>query len=205
MPVTRSSDRVPMLQRILLILTVLLVAIGAGTASVWYPLHSQTGVGSVTIGGWTVFPSIGTPEADPYSKARIAREGVLSLGRAEGLTFIAERDSAGNLLRRDCGYKVEGSVPPARFWTLFAADPSLAALEAGASRHSATHSQEIMRRTDNSFSIAFGPQPVPGNWVPVTGTGTMTFLLTLYDTPIEARSAIDDIELPKVLRTVCND
>ncbi|MGO4841190.1 DUF1214 domain-containing protein, partial [Rhizobiaceae sp. 2RAB30] len=115
------------------------------------------------------------------------------------------RDSAGNLLRRDCGYKVEGSAPPARFWTLFAADPSLAALEAGAAGPSATHSQEIMRRPDNSFSIAFGPQPVPGNWVPVTGTGMMTFLLTLYDTPIEAAAGIDDIELPKVMRTVCND
>lgn len=205
MPVGHSSRQRVMLQRILLTLFVLTVAIGGGAASVWYLLNSQAGIGSVTIGGWTTFPKIGTPGADPYSKARIAREGVLSLGRAEGLTFIAERDSAGNLLRRDCGYHVEGSTPPARFWTLFAADGSLAVLDAGSAGPSATHSQEILRRPDNSFSIALGPRPAAGNWIPTSGAGPMTLLLTLYDTPVEANSGIDGVQLPKVLRTVCND
>jgi len=194
-----------MLQRILLTFFVLLIAIGGGAASVWYLLQSQEGIGALTIGGWTAFPNIGTPGADPYSKARIAREGVLSLGRAEGLTFIAERDSGGDLLKRNCSYRVEGSTPPARFWTLFAADESLAALDTGRGRPPATQSQEILRQPDNTFSIAFGPRPVPGNWIPVAGSGSMMFLLTLYDTPVEASSGIGDIELPQVLRTACDD
>lgn len=194
-----------MLQRIFLTLFVLLVAIGGGAASVWYLLKSQDGIGSVTIGGWTAFPNLGTPDADPYSKARVAREGVLSLGRAEGLTFIAERDSGGDPLKRNCSYKVEGSTPPARFWTLFAADETLVVLDPGSTASPATNSQEILRRPDNSFSIAFGPHPTAGNWIPIDGAGPMTFLLTLYDTPIEASSRIDAIALPKVLRAACND
>ena len=38
---------------------------------------SQEGIGAVTVGHWTAFPDLGTPQADPYSKARIAREGVI--------------------------------------------------------------------------------------------------------------------------------
>ncbi|MGI6851538.1 DUF1214 domain-containing protein [Mesorhizobium sp. 1B3] len=193
-----------MLQRIFLTLFVFAASVGGGAASVWYILGTQEGIGALTIGGWTAFPKIGTPGADPYSKARIAREGVLSLGRAEGLTFIAERDSDGRPLRRDCSYSVKGSTPPARFWTLFAADKSLVVLDDGGARFPATHSQEILRRADNSFIIAFGPHPVAGNWIPIKGTGPMTFLLTLYDTPIETNTGIDGIELPQVTRTVCD-
>jgi hypothetical protein len=193
-----------MLQRIFLTLFVLAVSIGGGAASVWYLLGTQEGIGALTVGGWTAFPKIGTPEADPYSKARIARDGVLSLGRAEGLTFVAERDSEGRPLRRDCSYNVTGSTPPARFWTLFAADKSLVVLDNGNGRHPATHSREILRRTDNSFTVAFGPHPVAGNWIPVAGAGPMTFLLTLYDTPIETSTGMEGIQLPQVTRTVCD-
>lgn len=193
-----------MLQRIFFTLFVLAVSIGGGAASVWYILGTREAIGALTIDGWTAFPKIGTPQADPYSKARIAREGVLTLGRAEGLTFIAERDSAGRPLRRDCSYHVVGATSPARFWTLFAADKSLVVLDHGGRRPPATHSQEILRRADNSFAVAFGPHPAAGNWVPVKGVGPMTFLLTLYDTPIEASTGIGDIVLPQVTRTVCD-
>ncbi|HWK65451.1 MAG TPA: DUF1214 domain-containing protein [Rhizobiaceae bacterium] len=193
-----------MLERIFLTLFVLAVSIGGGAASVWYVLGTQQGIGALSVGSWTAFPKIGTPEADPYSKARIAREGVLSLGRAEGLTFIAERDSEGRPLRRDCSYNIVGSTPPARFWTLFAADKSLVVLNVGEGRLPAIHSQEILRQADNSFAIAFGPHPAAGNWVRVNGAGPMTFLLTLYDTPIETSTGIDGIVLPQVTRTVCD-
>jgi hypothetical protein len=111
-----------MLKTAFLTLLTLVIAIGGGTASLWYVLRTQDGVGAVAIGGWTAFPDIGTPNADPYSKARVARQGSLSLGRAEGLAFAAERDTGGALLRRECSYRIEGSTVPARFWTLYAAD-----------------------------------------------------------------------------------
>ena len=113
-----------MLKTAFLIFVVLAIAIVGGGASVWYALKANEGVGAVTIGQWTAYPYIGTPDADPYSKARSASEGLLSLGRAEGISFSAERDSDGEALRRECTYMVEGPVPSARFWTLYAADPA---------------------------------------------------------------------------------
>ena len=57
--------RASMLKTALLALLTLTIAIGGGAASLWYVLDTQDGVGAVSIGGWTAFPDIGTPNADP--------------------------------------------------------------------------------------------------------------------------------------------
>lgn len=192
-----------MIQRIVFFLIVIAIAIGGGTASVWYVLRAQEGIGALTVGDWTAFPAIGTPDADPYARARIARDGILPLGRAEGLAFIADRDSAGGRLRRDCDYRVEGVTPTARFWTLVAADETLAALDHGG-RAAAVQSRQIMRAADNSFAIAVGPHPAPGNWIRIGGAGPLALVLTLYDTPVTGGSGLGEFELPQVLRTGCD-
>lgn len=194
-----------MLKTVFLSLLVLAIAIGGGAASVWYALQAREGIGAVAVGPWTTFPDLGTPQADPYSKARIAREGVLSLGLTEGLTFIAQKDSDGRVLRRDCSYTIDGTFPPARFWTLYAAEPSRAVIQGGHLRPPALHSNEVLRRADNAVSIAVGRDPTPGNWLPVAGTGPMSFVLTLYDSPAASSSGIADVALPRIAKAACND
>lgn len=194
-----------MLKTVFLSLLVLAIAIGGGAASVWYALQAREGIGAVAVGPWTTFPDLGTPQADPYSKARIAREGVLSLGLTEGLTFIAQKDSDGGVLRRDCSYTIDGTFPPARFWTLYAAEPSRAVIQGGHLRPPALHSSEVLRRADNAVSIAVGRDPTPGNWLPVAGAGPMSFVLTLYDSPAASSSGIADVALPRIAKAACND
>jgi hypothetical protein len=192
-----------MLRTAFLTLVLLSISIGGGAASVWYALQAQEGVGAVTIDGWTAYPDIGTPEADPYSKARVARKIVLSLGRAEGLSFTAQRDSAGNLLRQECQYRIEGSVPASRFWTLYAADGFGAVIASGKGHPAALHSRGLLRLADDTVSIAIGAVPEPGNWLPLSGVGPMAFVLTLYDTPIAGSTGIVDIALPRILKVGC--
>jgi hypothetical protein len=193
-----------MLKTAFLTLVTLTIAIGGGTASLWYVLRTQDGVGAVKIGGWTAFPEIGTPNADPYSMARVARQGILSLGRAEGLAFAAERDASGALLRRECSYLIEGSTLPARFWTLYAADRAGRVVKAGDGRPSALHSLELLRQPDSSFAIAVDSRPAPGNWLAVSGSGAMRLVLTLYDTPIVGSTGIAEVELPLVVEAGCD-
>src|SRR4029078_10448594 len=133
--------------------------------SVWYALKVQDGVGAIRICQWTAFPDIGTQGADPYSKARVAREGVLALGQAEGLSFIAERDAGGDQLKRECPCGIEGEFPPARFWTLYAADQSLGVVEPGKPRLAALQSYQVLRQPDNSVIIFVGNRPHHGNWL----------------------------------------
>jgi hypothetical protein len=193
-----------MLKNALLTLLALAIAIVGGSGSVWYALNVQDGVGAIRIGQWTAFPDIGTPTADPYSKARVAREGVLALGQAEGLSFVAERDSGGEQLQRQCTYRIEGGFPTARFWTLYAADQSLGVVETGKPRVAALQSYQVLRQPDNSVVISVGNRPAPGNWLLTDGFGRMYFVLTLYDTPIASSTGLSDVTLPRILKVGCN-
>ncbi len=193
-----------MFRTVFLTLATLAIAIGGGAASVWYTLQAQEGIGAVTIGNWTAYPNMGAPDADPYSKARAAREGILALGRAEGPGLLLQprcrrrhavaqmflpdrrRHAAGPVLDVLCGRPVAGDAcrrPPA---------------QAGA------NSLAILRNPDNSFAITVGPDATPGNWLSVSGDGPMVFVLTFYDTPVSGSTGIADIELPQVLRTGCH-
>ncbi|TPN83103.1 DUF1214 domain-containing protein [Mesorhizobium sp. CU2] len=193
-----------MLKTAFLTLISLAIAIGLGGYSVWYALNAQDGVGAIRIGQWTAFPDVGTLAADPYSKARVSREGVLALGRAEGLAFVAERDEGGEPLKRECAYTIEGSYPTARFWTLYAADQSLGVIGTGKPRQAALQSYEVLRQPDNSVVISVGDRPAPGNWLFTSGAGKMYFVLTFYDTPIASSTGLSDVTLPRILKAGCN-
>ncbi|MFD2058103.1 DUF1214 domain-containing protein [Mesorhizobium calcicola] len=193
-----------MLKNALLTLLSLAIAIGGGGGSVWYALKVQDGVGAIRIGQWTAFPDIGTPSADPYSKARVAREGVLALGRAEGLSFVAERDTGGGELKRECTYTIEGGFPTARFWTLYAADQSLGVVDTGKPRLAALQSYGVVRQPDNSVIISASHHPMPGNWLLTDGFGRMYFVLTFYDTPIASSTGLSDVSLPRIVKVGCD-
>jgi hypothetical protein len=193
-----------MLRIAALALLVLAVAIGVGAGSAWYALDAEEGIGALTVGNWTAYPDIGSPDADPYAKARIARDGVLALGRAEGLSFIARRDSAGDGLDRACRYTIEGPFPPARFFTLYAADRTLTPLPRRGLRAAALHSYALLRNSDNSITIATGTQAAPGNWLALPGSGPFALVLTLYDTPIATSTGIDEVALPQIIRGACD-
>jgi len=193
-----------MLKTVFLTLVVLSVSIVGGGASVWYALKANEGIGALTVGEWTAYPSIGTADADPYSKARVAREGILSLGTAEGISFSATRDDGGEALRRDCSYNIEGPVPPARFWTLYAVDPDGDVVRGGERRTAALNSYQLLRLPDNSVEISAGAHPMPGNWLSLSGTGPMTLVLSFFDTPIAAGSGASEIVLPRIVKAGCD-
>lgn len=180
----------------------LVVAVGGGAASLAYVLDEHSGLGALTIGQWTAYPRIGTVDADPYSKARISREGLLALGPAEGLAFTATRDSEGRRLLRQCAYAIAGQAPQARFWTLFARAPGLKA-EDGAGPP-ATTSRGLLRNADDGFTLTISPTIAPGNWLRTAGNGTMELVLTVYDAGVATGTDITQAAMPTITRTGCD-
>ncbi len=194
-----------MIRTLFLAAIVLIISIGGGAASVWLALNASEGIGAAVISGWTAFPDVGTPDADTYSKARFAREGGLALGRAEGITFVATTDTAGDQLRRECTYQIEGQIPTARFWTLYAADAQRVLLPPTVRRIPALHSQEMLRTVDGAISITASQHASPGNWLGISGAGPMQLVLTLYDTPAASTARVFEIALPQVLKVTCDE
>lgn len=178
------------------------LAIGGGAWSLWRVLDNTQGTGALTIGAWTAFPNIGSPDADPYSRARTSREGILALGSAEGIAFTATTDSAGDTLRSECSYRIEGDVPASRFWTLVATTDQPA--EENPQRLPALNSLSILRRPDNSFAITAAAHPADGNWLAISGGGPMSLLLTVYDTNIASGSEFTEISMPDIKSIGCD-
>lgn len=193
-----------MLKTVLLTLITLGIAIVGGAWSVRLAIDATHAFGSVTIGEWTAFPGAGTPDADSYSRARFAREGRLSLGQGEGIAFRAEKDSSGAILARTCTYRIAGTMPPARLWTMHAVDPAQRVVPASGRLVPALQSRSLLRSQDGSFALTVGPLATPGNWLSTTGKGRMALVLTLFDTPISGGTGVADIALPEIVRTRCD-
>lgn len=193
-----------MLKSVFMTVITLAVALGGGAGSVWLVLDRDFGFDTITVGSWSAFPSRGTPDADPYSKARFSREADLALGSGEGLVFIARRDASGEPLLVECDYRVEGGLPPARFWTLHARTADGALIAGDGNRTPALHSYALLRRTDNTTVTTVSRNPTPGNWLAVRGEGPFQLVLTFYDTAMASGARIAEIDLPMVKRSVCN-
>lgn len=182
------------------------LALGAviGLASADWATRGGYPFGGVRIGAWTAWPRAGAAGADPYTRAVNARRGEVPLAIGEGLLLTAAVDDAGRTLDATCTYRIAGSTPPARSWTLTVAgrgarDPAPAPVREG---FTAT---EILRGADGRFSIVLGPEVQPGNWLPSPrSSGPVRLALRLYDTPAAASAgSLDRDSVPAIIRDGC--
>ena len=180
----------------------LILAIGGGTASVWFALDSDEGFGVERIGPWTTHLASGGSADNPYARARRARNAELPLGIAEGMSFHARTDDEGRELSGNCTYLLEGNVPVARLWTLHARNTGTNPPRE-ASRMAGLHSRQILRRADSSFTISVGSAPMPGNWIAVPAQRPFALVLTLFDTPVTSTLRVSEQGYPAIRRVDC--
>ena len=185
------------------ILVVVAIGLVGGGLSAKWAVESERGIGALKIGQWTSWPLAGSVDADPYTKARVATDGTLPLGAAEGLAFYLMVDEDGQPLRHECNYLLSGQTPQARLWTL-AAQPVGQNPPSGRTTANATlFSQTLLRATDGAFAVNIGPAPSPGNWLKTTATGPMKLVVRLYDTPLTGSAGLVDPVMPALTRRSC--
>jgi hypothetical protein len=184
-------------------LVVALAGIGLGLLATWLSIEKGRGFGAVHAGPWIGWPRAGTPNADPYARAAMARTGEVPLGLAEGLTFLAHEDSDGQQLQGSCQYKITPPVPPARYWTLSLATPEGKAISNDFGRTGLT-SSEIIRSGADRFAVSVSATVEPGNWLPVNIRQPFVLVLRLYDTPASAAAtALKAADMPAITRGAC--
>ena len=75
---------------------------------------------SVADGPWKTSLVAGSPQSDPYTRARVALHGLLALNRKETIYYTATEDSDGAKLDGNCRYEVRGRDPNTRWWSITA-------------------------------------------------------------------------------------
>ena len=165
-------------------------------------LDREFGFNQLRFGPWVGNARLGGIFADPYSKAMLARSGELPLGGGEGLTLVAERDSAGHALSSRCTYVIAGDLPPARYWTLTVSSHDGSLLDNPSRRFGFT-SSEIVRGADGKINLVASSLPRAGNWIPLAGAQPLRLTLRLYDTPLANESGGVQPLWPAITRLQC--
>lgn len=178
------------------------IALVGGIGSAYLAVDRGRLFNAVELGQWTAYPVAGTPDADPYSAATLARTGQVPLGAGEGLAFFGEYDSEGETLVAACDYTIAGDTPPARLWTLSVTDITGKLIANTAGRQS-LDSHAVLRETDGSVTVTAARFARPGNWLPLGNASTIVFVLRLYDTPLTTGSGLADLSMPTIVRGDC--
>jgi len=186
-----------------LVALALLTAFGVGIGSSVMMLNASSGFGAIRLGPWAAFPQAQTVDADPYAKAHRARSGRLLFGSAEGLMFQADVDQDGRRLSSDCTYAMTGQTPPARFWSLYAADSLNEPLTPAEGLPAAFNALNVLRDSDGSIRVAISASAQPGNWLALRRGGPFRLVLSLLDTPTAGSSGVLDIAMPTLVRVSC--
>lgn len=117
-----------MLRRILAWTAAVIAGVVLGLCSAWAVLKFGGSSFTEHYGHWVFSRAAGSTGADPYTRAIIAREGLLALSAREAVYFSLYTDEHGRPLSESCVYELNGRPLDARWWsvTLYADDNYLA-------------------------------------------------------------------------------
>lgn len=182
---------------------VIALGAGLGLASAHWAVAGRPVVGMVRIGAWDAWPRSGGHDVDPYMRAFLARGVHLPLGAGEGLELIATHDDDGQVLDGRCRYRVSGTTPTTRGWSLGVTDSEGRPFRLPLDRSSLTDA-EVLRDEAGRIRIAAASEPQTGSWLPLPDSGRFQLRLRLYDTPISGQAGELRAEvLPRIRRIDC--
>lgn len=178
--------------------------VALGLASAVAALMIAPRMGMVERGGWIGHPAAGSAQASPYARALIARIGLLAMSREEAVYLDRTRDDAGQRLRGDCRYALQGRVPPAHWWsiTLYAEDNYLARNGQNAPSIDAT---SVSVNSDGLWRAEVGAsRPADGRpWIASEGGDHFTLTLRLYRPTTDVFAADAGSVGPTVTKLEC--
>ncbi len=158
-----------------------------------------------TFGPWTTWTAAGRPEADPYTRAHTARNGLLPVSSTLELTFRAKTDSSGSRLTSSCDYTIVLQDTEPAWWSLAVFDGQGKLVQNGAERHAFNHQHRHARARRPRGNRAWHAMPGPATGCPAARSGRIVLVLTVQDAAFAA--AVHDgaqaKSLPEIQRTAC--
>jgi hypothetical protein len=184
-----------------------LIGAGLGLVSALAMLNQGMNIGKETVQGWVGSHVSGDRTADPYTRALVARAGLLALTQAETLYFNRTTDEAGKPLRADCTYQLEGGPQPARWWsvTIYAADNYLPVNGDDAQSADATRVSALAKPDDQGrWRVKISPKKGDAtHWISSKNAGNYALTLRLYNPEDGARQDFKSIAFPTLKTVSC--
>jgi hypothetical protein len=184
-----------------------LIGAGLGLVSALAMLNQGMNIGKETVQGWVGSHVSGDRTADPYTRALVARAGLLALTQAETLYFNRTTNEMGKPLRADCTYQLEGGPQPARWWsvTIYAADNYLPVNGDDAQSADATRMAALTKPQDlGRWKVRVSPQKGDAtHWISSKNAGNYALTIRLYNPQDGARNDFKSIALPTIKTVSC--
>lgn len=177
-------------------------AVALGLGSAWWVLKKAPWLNrSLQVGAWTTNLRAGSADADMYTRASIAVNALLALGRDETMYFVASTDDNGRPLRSHCSYRIGGTPPKARWWSITAYADDMFLFDAP-NKHYSLNGSTAQLDAQGRFAMALGPAQPPDNtyWVPMTGHRGAVVTLRLYNPEPELQASPASLVPPRIER-----
>lgn len=184
--------------------TYILIAILIGFGLTALSLSTGSGLSAKRIGGWKSWKDAGHLNADPYTRAYIAKTGQLPLPPQIAQTYYALYDNAHRRLHTSCTYVVDSSAVSAKWWTIAAYDHKGQIFKNDLKRYS-FNTGSAMIKFNGGFRIFLSQTVQPANWLPLGDHGPFVLVFRLYrkqmsDAQIKNNG---EVSLPLIKRVSC--
>jgi len=180
------------------------LALGGGLGTAWYMIEGGSRLSTRTFGPWTTWVAAGRPDADPYTRAHTARNGLLPLASTLELSYRAKSDSGGGRLHSACEYTIVMDNLDPVWWSLAAFDAQGRLIPNAAERYG-YNSDTATREPDGRAVITLARDARPGNWLPIGGGSRIVLVFTVHD-PAWAAAMYEGGSvraMPQIQRTSC--
>lgn len=172
----------------------LLLGTVAGVGSAVVALNSVGLTAATKPGDWQEWNLSEESFTLPYALGHFLNAGRVPPTKASR-QFIRRADDQGRALDGACTVEAQGTVPPARWWTLAAAasDGAIAS-----DRHVLTAGQAILE-ANGKLIARISTSPAPGNWIVAPSRGAFVLVLTLHDPAVSVTLA----DMPSISQVGC--
>jgi len=193
-------------RRALGVIALLVCAVLVGVVTAVLGVRNHFSSGGVQSGVGATNVHIGSTGASPYLRAGVALGGLLALNASETVYYTATTDESGAALRTGCEYRVDGTEPNARWWSITAYGDDHFLIPGSNGRHSVDRAA-VERGADGSFTVRVGGAPRAGNWISTGSAGAsqpFSLTLRLYNPDASIVNDLAGTPLPRIVREKCS-
>jgi hypothetical protein len=175
------------------------IVIAAGLAG-WSVYQTLNRPGSMIHNGpWSTNLNTGSADAGLHHRARIATRGLWALDSSEVIYYFADTDSAGRPLSHAASYRIEGTDPDTRWWSIAVYNDDHF-IPNDENRYSFSQTT-VRREPDGSWVISLSREPRKPNWLPSgEQPGYLVLTLRCYNPGPSLAADPGSVALPRIVR-----